>query len=118
MRDALGSVQTALILGGGSDIGFATARQLVDAGAETVILAARRPLALEGAADELRKAGATVHLVEFDADDTDSHRGFIAAQQDRVGDIDLVLFAFGLLGDDEVNTDPAAAVRLLHTNFV
>jgi len=118
MRDALGSVQTALVVGGGSDIGLATARQLVDSGAETVILAARRPEALEGRTDELRKAGATVHVVEFDADDTASHEAFIAAQGELVGDIDVVLLAFGVLGDGTVNTDPQEAARLLHTNFV
>ncbi len=100
MRDALGSPQSVLVLGGTSDIGLATARALVARRARTVVLAGRRPDALEEAAAELRRLGAErVETVAFDADDTASHGTFAADVFSRFGDIDVVLVAFGVLGD-------------------
>jgi decaprenylphospho-beta-D-erythro-pentofuranosid-2-ulose 2-reductase len=118
VRDALGTVRTVLVLGGGSDIGLATAEKLVDAGAESVVLAVRRPPLVEAAADALRGLGANVEVVAFDANDVDRHVEFIDSQFDRMGDVDLVLVAFGVLGDDDVNVDHDAALSLLHTNFL
>src|SRR5439155_25234386 len=43
MRDALGSVQSVLVLGGASDIALATVRELVADRTRTVVLAARDP---------------------------------------------------------------------------
>ena len=118
MRDAIGSVQTALILGGGSDIARATVDKLIDAGTESVVLAVRHPEAVEAAAEAFRGRGTAVELIEFDADDLDRHREVVDGQFDRLGDVDLVLVAFGVLGDDDVNVDHDAALRLLHTNFL
>lgn len=120
MRDALGSVQSVLVLGGGSDIGLATARALVSERARTVVLAARRPDELERAAEELRAAGATtVETLPLDAKDTASHPGFVEDAFSRQGDLDVVLLAFGVLGDEERSqADPAAALEVLETNFI
>src|SRR5262252_3128996 len=114
MKDALGAVQSVLVLGGGSDIALATVRQLVQRRARTVVLAARDPASLQSAADELRAAGATtVETMAFDARDTASHEAFIAAVFERVGDVDLALLAFGVLGDQEVaEHDGRAAVDI------
>src|SRR5207302_1762065 len=92
--------------------------ELVEAGAESVVLAVRRPPVVEAAADALRDRGATVEVVAFDADDVNGHTDFVDAQFDRIGDLDLVLVAFGVLGGDDVNVDHEAALRLLHTNFL
>ena len=54
MKDALGSVQSVLVLGGGSDIARATLRELVQRRTRTIVLAARDPGALEPVAAELR----------------------------------------------------------------
>ena len=79
MKDALGAVQSVLVLGGGSDIGLATVRALVAGRTRTVVLAARDPGKLEGEAQALRAAGAeTVEAIAFDADDTASHERVIA----------------------------------------
>ena len=79
MRDGLGRENTLLVLGGGSDIGLATARALVSRGARTVGLAARKPDALQEQAEELRRLGArSVILAEFDADDVGTHASFVA----------------------------------------
>jgi decaprenylphospho-beta-D-erythro-pentofuranosid-2-ulose 2-reductase len=110
MRDALGEVQSVLVLGGTSDIGVATARALVARRARTVVLAARSPDACSAAAEELRAAGATrVEVVPFDAVSSDSHAAFIDDVFTKVGDIDLALVAFGVLGEED---DPVGVARV------
>ena len=70
MKDALGQVQSVLVLGGGSDIALATCRKLVGRRGARVVLAARKPEACDDAAAELRAAGASaVDTVAFDATD-------------------------------------------------
>jgi decaprenylphospho-beta-D-erythro-pentofuranosid-2-ulose 2-reductase len=120
MKDALGSVQSVLVLGGGSDIAQATLRELVKRRARTIVLAARDPDALAPAAAELRAAGATtVETVAFDAHDTAAHEAFVAGVFERVGDIDLALLAFGVLGEQEVaELDGRAAVDIAEVNYV
>jgi len=120
MRDALGSPQSVLVLGGGSDIGLATARALVARRTRTVILAARHPDDLDSAVVDLRGAGAEhVETVHFDADDLASHKNFADDVFSRHGDIDLVLVAFGVLGDQaHAEDNPEAATAVLTTNFV
>jgi decaprenylphospho-beta-D-erythro-pentofuranosid-2-ulose 2-reductase len=113
-------VQSVLVLGGGSDIALSTVRELVKRRARTVVLAAREPESLKGVADELRAAGATtVETLAFDARDTASHDAFVADVFDRVGDIDLALLAFGVLGDqEEAEHDGRAAVDIAEVNYV
>lgn len=120
MFDALGSVQSVLILGGGSDIALATARAMVASRCRTVVLAGRDPEAFSGAAKELQAAGATtVESVAFDALDTASHPAFVQSVFEEFGDIDLVLVAFGVLGDqDRAETDPIETLRIMNTNFL
>lgn len=116
MRDGLGGVQSVLVLGGASEIGLATTAALVHHGARTVILAARRPERLSAAAGELRRRGAEVDLLEFDADATDTHADVIGTAAKR-GDLDVVLVAFGVLPSaDELDDDPEAAVDVIRTN--
>ncbi len=119
MNDALGSVQSALVLGGGSDIALATARALVRSRCRTIVLAGRDPESFSAAAKELRTLGATtVECVEFDALAPETHAAFVADTVARVGDLDLVLVAFGVLGDQErAEHDPAEALRIVETNF-
>jgi decaprenylphospho-beta-D-erythro-pentofuranosid-2-ulose 2-reductase len=113
VKDALGEVQSVLVLGGTSEIGLATAKALVERRARTVVLAARSPDACAPAAEELRSAGAsTVEAVRFDAVDTASHAAFVSEAFDRFGDIDLALVAFGVLGEED---EP---VEVLQVNLV
>jgi decaprenylphospho-beta-D-erythro-pentofuranosid-2-ulose 2-reductase len=120
MRDALGSVQSVLVLGGASDIALATVRELVADRTRTVVLAARDPDGLAGAVEELRAAGAdSVEAVAFDADDLDSHEAVIGGAFERHRDLDLVLIAFGVLGDQERSLEDADfAAGVLRTNFL
>jgi decaprenylphospho-beta-D-erythro-pentofuranosid-2-ulose 2-reductase len=119
MKDGLGSVQSILVLGGGSDLALATCRRLAPR-ADTIVLAARKPETLDGAVRDLRAAGATtVETVAFDATDYGSHDGFVAGTFDRFGDFDVVLIAFGVLGDQSVaERDGRAAREIVEANFV
>ncbi|GGR38069.1 short-chain dehydrogenase [Streptomyces roseolus] len=109
--------QSLLLLGGTSAIGLATARRLIARRTRTVWLAGRPSPELDAAAASLRALGAGVRVVPFDALDTDVH----AERLGRVfaeGDVDLVLLAFGVLGDQARDeSDPAAAVRVAQTNY-
>ena len=120
MRDALGLPQSVLVLGGTSEIGVATAVALAQRRARTVVLGVRDPARAETAAAKVRAAGAaTVETARFDADDLDSHEPFLEEVFERHGDIDLVLVAFGVLGDSERSTvDGRAAAAVVRTNFL
>ena len=120
MRDALGGVQSVLVLGGGSEIALATVRRLVADRTRTVVLAARRPETLSDAVTELHSLGAsTVEAVPFDANDTGSHEAFVHDVFETFGDIDLVLVAFGVLGDQtEAEADGAAATEIARVNYL
>jgi decaprenylphospho-beta-D-erythro-pentofuranosid-2-ulose 2-reductase len=50
--------------------------------------------------------------VRFDATDTGSHEAFVSDVFERFGDVDLVLVAFGVLGEED---EP---VEVLNVNFV
>ena len=120
MQDALGNPQSALVLGGSSDIALATVRALVARRLRTVVLAGRDVGALERSAAELRDLGATtVEVEQFDALDVDGHEAFVDRVFDRHPHLDLVLLAFGVLGDqEEAERSPAAAARVVTTNYV
>jgi len=119
MKDALGAVQSVLVLGGTSEIALATVRALVRDRARTVVLAVREPERSRQEEVALRAAGAeTVELMPFDALDFDSHAAFVEEAFDRHGDFDLVLLAFGVLGDQSVaERDGAHARDVVQTNF-
>ena len=120
MEDALGALQSVLVLGGGSEIARATLRRLVSDRTRTVVLAARDPGAHGAVAQELRDRGVTaVETVAFDATDTDAHESFADDVFDRFGDFDLVLLAFGILGEQaEAERDAAAATDIARTNYL
>ncbi|ALV33989.1 decaprenylphospho-beta-D-erythro-pentofuranosid-2-ulose 2-reductase [Streptomyces sp. CdTB01] len=117
MKDAFGLPQSLLVLGGTSEIALATARRLIARRTRVVWLAGRPSPALEAAAAELRALGPEVHTVAFDALDPGAHEevlGKVFAE----GDVDMVLLAFGVLGDQAGDErEPAAAVRVVQTNY-
>jgi decaprenylphospho-beta-D-erythro-pentofuranosid-2-ulose 2-reductase len=118
VKDALGSVQSVLVLGGNSDIGLAIVSALVSDRTRKVVLAARDPDALAQTCEELGAAGAEARAVPFDAVDTAAHQALIDSVFDEHGDIDLVLVAFGVLGSQpELLEDPAAAAASVQVNF-
>jgi decaprenylphospho-beta-D-erythro-pentofuranosid-2-ulose 2-reductase len=119
MKDALGSVQSVLVLGATSDIAAATVRALVARRARRVLLAARDPEQARPLAAELRALGADADVVAFDARATATHEALAREAFDRIGDVDVVLVAFGVLGADAgLASDPGAIAAVLDTNFV
>lgn len=113
-------MESVLVLGGTSDIAAATLRRLVEQRTRRVILACRDPEQLDTIAEELRERGATsVECVTFDATDTATHEALIDDLFSRFGDIDLVLAAFGVLGDQrDAEQHGAAAVEVARVNYL
>jgi decaprenylphospho-beta-D-erythro-pentofuranosid-2-ulose 2-reductase len=125
MNDALGNPQSALVLGGTSEIALATMKLLADRRCRRVVLACRDTdgLAAVNAVARLQAAGAEqVHLVSFDASDPATVSGVVGEAVNLVGDLDLVLLAFGVLGSQEQFNDDsvgaAAAVTVTYTAAV
>ncbi|MFF9039945.1 decaprenylphospho-beta-D-erythro-pentofuranosid-2-ulose 2-reductase [Streptomyces sp. NPDC014892] len=117
MKDAFGTPQSLLILGGTSDIALATARRLIARRTRTVWLAGRPSQDLENAATHLRGLGAETHTITFDALDPESHEA-VLGKVFAEGDIDMVLLAFGVLGDQANDErDPVSAARVAQTNY-
>jgi decaprenylphospho-beta-D-erythro-pentofuranosid-2-ulose 2-reductase len=118
--DATGRPQSVLVLGGSSEIARAVVATVVPGRCSTVVLAGRPGPRLDQAVAEARAAGAEVaEAVTFDVDDTAHHTVFADQVFDRFGDIDLVIAAAGLLGDQGVDEhDPAAAAAVMTTNYV
>jgi decaprenylphospho-beta-D-erythro-pentofuranosid-2-ulose 2-reductase len=120
VRDALGNVSSILVFGAGSDIAQHTVRRLVGSRTRTVVLAAHHPDACAAFADELRASGAdTVEVTAFDAAATDTHEALVTAAFDTHGDFDLVVIAFGVLGDQgEAERDVEAALHVARVNYL
>lgn len=118
MRDALGEVQSVLVLGGGSDIGRALVTRLASRRCRTVILAGRPEDEMEPVAEAARRAGATtVETVLWESTDVASHEKVIGEIFDTHGDIDLVYAPAGILGDQEsFEADPAFAAKAFDIN--
>ncbi|MFG1781552.1 SDR family NAD(P)-dependent oxidoreductase [Rhodococcus oryzae] len=111
------SVGSVVILGGRSEIGLELATRL--APGRTVVLAARRSGDLEDERRAVLAAGATsVETVEFDADRLTDHAR-VLSEIVELGPIDVVVLAFGILGDQvRAETDAQHAVNVIHTDFV
>jgi decaprenylphospho-beta-D-erythro-pentofuranosid-2-ulose 2-reductase len=121
VRNSLGAVQSLLVLGGASDIGAAIAERLVPGGCRRIVLAGRRPEAMEAVAADLRAAGAQVAVTAWDATDVGGHADALKAAWDALpggGDVDCVVLAAGVLGDQEhMEADPAAAAEVVAANY-
>ncbi|MEU5833463.1 decaprenylphospho-beta-D-erythro-pentofuranosid-2-ulose 2-reductase [Streptomyces diacarni] len=123
MKDAFGSPQSVLVLGGTSEIALATVRRFLARRTRTVWLAGRPGPRLDAAAAGLRDEAAAhgaqvgVRTVPFDALAPETHEE-VLEKVFAEGDIDLVLVAFGVLGDQTADEhDPMAAVHVTRTNY-
>jgi len=119
MNDSMGMPQTAVVVGGTSDIARSVLRALVARRLRRVVLAGRDEIGLAAAAKELLALGADeVDTVTFDVTDVARAGDVVRDISTRLGQVDLVLVAAGMLGDqvsDEV--DPEATARVLTTNY-
>ena len=82
--------QVAIITGGGSGIGLATAHEMVRLGAR-VAICGRNPAKLEAAADQLRHAGGTVHSQPCDIREPAQVEAFVTAVIGALGAVDIVV---------------------------
>ena len=117
MRDAVGNINSVLVLGGASEIATETVKLLASRRCRRVVLAVRDTAKVADLLDEHRALGMEATAVAFDAADTHSHQKVI----DGVfadGDIDVVISAFGVLGNQDLfDDDPAAAADAAVVNF-
>lgn len=115
MRDATGHAQTAVLLGGTSEIGLAVLRRLVRPHGGRVVLAARD---VERASEAAAALPAEAEVVAWDADRPDDHDAVVEQVVGALGDVDLVVVAVGLLADTpEVRAEPDLARRMAVTNY-
>jgi len=119
VRDAIGNVQRVVVLGGTSDIALATVVKLAGDRRELhVTLAARDGDRRTDAAASLRARGMEITEVEFDATDRASWPNTISRAFEPGQDVDVVIVAFGLLGDQErAWQDVDAALDLVQVNY-
>ncbi len=119
MTDALDRPTSLLLLGGTSDIGLATVRALRSPALRRVVLAARPSSARDAVVADLSSSGVVgVTAVDFEASDTASHDVLLTSVFAE-GDIDVVLVAFGVLGDQQDFEDnPDHAVEAAQINYV
>jgi NAD(P)-dependent dehydrogenase (short-subunit alcohol dehydrogenase family) len=111
---------TVLVLGGRSEIGLAVAKRLVSADTRRFVLAARPGTDLTSEVASLRAAGAeTVATADFDADDLAAHGAFLEKVVAGHGPLEVVVLAFGILGDQaRAEADAAHATAIVHTDYV
>ena len=115
MRNATGAVQSAVVLGGNSDIANALLALLADGRLNRVLLAVRKPTDAAERVAALRSRGVDAAAVVYDANDPIAHDAVLSS----CGDVDLILLAFGTLGDRfELESEPTEAAELARTNFV
>lgn len=118
MYDAFGHPQSAVVLGGTSDIAREIIKLLAQQRCRTVVLAGRDASALGRAADELSRSVANVATVTFDASSTDDvdktiRQCFEAANEQ----VDLVIMAVGELGVQETDeSDPRRIAHMMTVN--
>lgn len=116
MKNALSEMQTIVLLGGTSDIGRAIVKQLATSATDTIVLAGRSPAEID--TESLAAPGRAVHAVAFDATEPKSHVTFADEIYQTYGDVDAVIVAFGMLGDQaQFDDDPVAAAEAVTTNF-
>lgn len=117
MKNAFGEPQSIVLLGGTSEIGRAIVAELIAPTTHTVVLAGRRPADIDPGRFE--RDGLGVHAEFFDAAAPETHADLVLSWADRYGDLDVVVLAFGQLGDQAVfDTDPLAAAEVVGVNYV
>lgn len=111
--------QTAVVIGGGSDIALATLRLLAKRRLHRVVLLGRYEATLGEAAEQLRGAGvAEVQTAVFDVNDVARAAEIADQTVTMLGTIDLVVVAAGFLGDASLEVvDPEIVARTIGTNF-
>jgi short-subunit dehydrogenase len=109
--------KSVLVLGATSTIAEAVCRIYANEGAK-LVLVGRQVERLESVAADLRVRGAgEVSVIAGDLEKIDPAK-VIAESSARLGSLDVILLAYGILGDQrECEQDLAAAAQMIDTNF-
>jgi NAD(P)-dependent dehydrogenase (short-subunit alcohol dehydrogenase family) len=114
------SQQIALVSGGNRGLGFEVSRQLAAEGV-TVLLGARRPLAGEKAARQLRREGGNVISVPLDVTSTESVSKLAARIESEYGRLDVLINNAGAYFDVDnqaSSVDLGLVRQALETNLL
>ena len=119
MIDATGMPQTAVVIGGGSQIARDTLLLLADRRLSAVVLAGRDEAGLQATATELRARGVERVLTwSLDVAETDRLGAFAERAASELGSVDMLLIAVGALGTSDLDVlDANAVYRAAVTNF-
>jgi len=110
--------QVAIVTGGGSGIGLATAREMAQLGAR-VAICGRTQAKLDAAADELRAAGGTVVARTCDIREPAQVEAFVTAVLGELGRIDiLVNNAGGQFPSPAQHISPNGFLAVIKNNLV
>lgn len=109
-----------IVLGGTSQIALAIVRELARKRATEVVLAGRDTERLHEIGRELEAESPIVtHTMAFDARALDTHAGVVTDAFSRLGSVDVVILAVGVLGErGGLPDDVDAAVEVLEVNAV
>jgi citronellol/citronellal dehydrogenase len=110
--------QVAIVTGGGSGIGLATAHELVRLGAR-VAICGRTPAKLDAAAEQLRQAGGTVLATPCDIREPAQVEAFVTAVLGELGRIDVVVNnAGGQFPSPAQHISPNGFLAVIKNNLV
>jgi decaprenylphospho-beta-D-erythro-pentofuranosid-2-ulose 2-reductase len=114
------SPRRLILLGGTSEIALAIVGAIAEHEPVSVALLGRDADRLAKAAEQLRMAGtAGAICIEIDALNRDRHAAALAEAADKLGGVDLVVLAVGVLGErGGLPDDISAALEVLEVNVV
>jgi decaprenylphospho-beta-D-erythro-pentofuranosid-2-ulose 2-reductase len=119
VNDVTGMPQTAVVIGGGSDLALAVMRRLASRRLRALVLVGRDIARLDQAAKELSDLGVkSVATLVSDVCDAGGHEALAHDCEQLLGSVDLVVVAAGSLGSAELDALRAEDVaRSIETNF-
>ncbi len=118
MLDAFGQPQSAVVLGGTSDLAGAIVRALAHRRLRTAVLGGRNEERLALAARAASAEGVReVRTVQLDATDVAGAARAVDECFDAAGSVDLVLVAIGVLSHERDELDPARTAEVVTATY-
>lgn len=119
MNDVTGMPQTAVVVGGSSDLACALLGQLSRRRLRSVVLAGPDEARLVAAGKALAAEGVTaLHTLRYDVRNAAAHEGLVSDAAAHLGSVDLVVIATGVLGTSDLEElTPDSVANDITTNF-